>query len=156
MVGEGLGARLRALSNEALARQQLPAAVQWGDHGLLCSHAFKVRKGTDVAWGEYAGGRRQHRLVRDKGDAWSLCESGGRVFGGIADGSLLEWDRSTLEERRRLRCEGQVGDVVCVTACGDLVMISGHNDGCLRVWNMATGGCDHVLRGHTSALWCVA
>ena len=29
-------------------------------------------------------------------------------------------------------------------------------DNCLRVWNTATGGCDHVLRGHKSAVWCVA
>ena len=94
-------------------------------------------------------------MVRDREDAWSLCESGRRVFGGLRDGSLVEWDASTLEERRRLRCEGQVGDVLCMTACGDLV-ISGHDDDCLRVWNTATGGCDHVLRGHTAEVWCVA
>ena len=51
----------------------------------------------------------------------ALCESGGRVFGGLLDGSLVEWDASTLEERQRLRCEGQVGCVFCMTACGDLV-----------------------------------
>ena len=48
---------------------------------------------------------------------WSLCESGGRVFSGLRDGSLLEWDASTLEERWRLtrRCEGRVGAVVTVS-----------------------------------------
>ena len=81
----------------------------------------------------------------------------GRVFGGLRDGSLLEWDASTLEARRRLRCEGKVGAVYCMTACGDLV-ISGHyhDDYCLQVWNTATGGCDHVLRGHTDYVFCVA
>ena len=47
MVGEGLGARLRALANEApLALQQLPAAAWEGQEGgLLCSRAFEPRKG---------------------------------------------------------------------------------------------------------------
>ena len=67
MVGEGLGARLRALAKAALALQQLLAAAQEGS--LLCSRAFEPRTGPDVAWGEYAGGRRQHRVVRDKKDA---------------------------------------------------------------------------------------
>ena len=101
-------------NNEALV-QQLPATIQEGQEGvLLCSRAFEPRKGTDVAWGEYAGGRRQHRLVRDEEDAFALCESVGRMFGGLGDGSLLEWDASTLEERRRLRCEGQVEGVYCM------------------------------------------
>ena len=44
--------------------------------------------------------------------------------------------------------------MICMTACGDLV-ISGHMNFCLRVWNTATGGCDHVLRGHTDAVECI-
>ena len=55
MVGEGQGARLRDLAKAALPLQQLLAAAQEGS--LLCSRAFEPRKGTDVAWGEYAGGR---------------------------------------------------------------------------------------------------
>ena len=79
------------------------------------------------------------------------------MLGGLWDGSLLEWDASTLEEQRRLRCEGRVGAVFCITSCDDLV-ISGHGlpDNCLRVWNTATGGCDHVLQGHTAGIRCVA
>ena len=94
-------------------------------------------------------------MVRRKEDTWPLCESGGRVFGGLLDGSLLEWDASTVEELHGLRCGGQVWAVSCMAACGDLV-ISGHLDGCLRVWNTATGGCDHVLRGHTHTVFCAA
>ena len=51
---------------------------------------------------EYAGGRQQHQLVLDKGDARALCECVGRVFGALLDGSLLEWNVLTLEELRRL------------------------------------------------------
>ena len=84
-------------NNEALV-QQLPATIQEGQEGvLLCSRAFEPRKGTDVAWGEYAGGRRQHRRLQDTEDAVALCESDGCVFGRLMDGSLLECDLSTLE-----------------------------------------------------------
>ena len=92
--------------------------------------------------------------MRDQGDGRVLCESGGRVLGELKDGSLLEWDALTPEELRQLRCEGKVGAVWCMTACGDLVT-TGHEGNCLRVWNTATGGCDHVLR-HTHAVGCVA
>ena len=66
------------------------AAQKGQEGGLLCSQAFEPRKGRDVAWGEYSAGRRQHRLVRYEGDANALCECGGRVFGGLKDGSLRE------------------------------------------------------------------
>ena len=60
-------------------------------------------------------------MVWDEGDAFALCESGGRVFGGLLDGSLRQLDALTLEELQRLRCEGRVGAVERMTACGDLV-----------------------------------
>ena len=85
----------------------------------------------------------------------ALCECGGRVFSRLLDSSLVEWDVSSLEEQQQLRCEGEDGRVHCMTVCGDLV-ITWHDDNCLLVWNTATGGCDHVLRGHTYAVLCVA
>ena len=54
-----------------------------------------------------------------------------------------------------MRCEGRVRGIQCMTACGDVV-ISGHDDGCLRVWNTALGRCDHVLRGHTRIVSCIS
>ena len=84
-----------------------------------------------------------------------LCAKAG---GACSAGLLFEWDASTLEELRRLRCEDDCGPVLSKTACGDLVIASGQDDDdeCLRVWNTATGASDHVLRGHTAAVWCVA
>ena len=151
MVGRRQGALLRDLVDEALRR-----GGRQGDHDVrLCKKAFLRRQGLDVAWGEYAAGGRPCRLVRHEGDVWSQCGSKGRVYGGLSGGDLIEWDQVTLGERQRLRCEGLVGDMYCMTICGDLV-ISGHSDYCLRVWNTATGNCDHVLRGHTSTVWCMA
>ena len=42
-----------------------------------------------------------------------------------------------------------------MTVYGDLA-ISGHKDGSLRGWNIATGGCDHVIRGHDAVVYCIA
>ena len=70
MVGEGLGASLHAPAKAVLAKQQLPAAAQEGS--LMCSRAFEPHKGTDVACGEYAGGKQQHQMVLDEKDVWSL------------------------------------------------------------------------------------
>ena len=92
-------------------------------------------------------------MVRDEGDARVLHECGGSFFGGVFM-DLLQWNASTLEERWRLRCEGQIGALICLTAFGNLV-IGGYSDKCLRVWNTATGGYDHVLRGHAGVVWCV-
>ena len=53
----------------------------------------------------------------------------GDVFDGLADGSVIEWDLSTLPELQRLMCEGHVRIVLCMMACGDLLM-SSHGDCC--------------------------
>jgi WD40 repeat protein/serine/threonine protein kinase len=44
---------------------------------------------------------------------------------------------------------------VSITPDGQKV-ISGSNDGTLRVWDLATGKCEHILRGHTSSVLAVA
>ena len=150
VLGAGQRARLCDLVDQVLSGWELGRK----EDRRLCSKAFLARKGMDVAWGDFAGGRIQHRLVLDKRDVKCLCAGGGRVYGGLANGGIILLDRQSLEERQRLRCEGEVGGVLCMTACGDLV-ISGHEDGCLRVWSLARGACDHVLRGHEKAVHCV-
>ena len=126
MLEEPLGARLNDLALESLALQLKPARDRGrlGD-GLVGGKTFVQRVGLDVAWGDYAGGRRQHRVVR-KEEGNDLFASDGRVFGALTDGSFLVWDESTLEERQRLKSEGEVTATWCVTVCGDLA-ISGHN-----------------------------
>ena len=37
----------------------------------------------------------------------------------------------------------------------DTLLVSAGSDRFLRVWNMTTGECEHVLRGHTSTIRCV-
>ena len=64
----------------------------------------------DVAWGEFAGGRRRHQAMLDENDAFMLCKIGGGVFGGQRDGSGISqlWKSCSI-------------GVQCMTACGDLV-----------------------------------
>ena len=93
--------------------------------------------------------------MRDEQDDVSdLFASDGGVFVALDGGSVLVLDESTLEERQRLRSEGEVAIAWCVTVCGDLA-ISGHLDGSLRGWNIATGGCEHVIRGHDAVVRCI-
>ena len=150
------GAMLRELASEAVLVQHAPASVREGrEYRLLGSRAFSRRKGRGVAWGDYTAGRQQHQVVRDKQDVLYLCESDGLVYGGLASGSVVVWDASTLEERQLLKNEGKVSWATSLTVCGDVV-ISGRKDGKLRVWNKATGRCDHVLRGHMKEVSCLA
>ena len=149
------GARLRDLALESLAVQLKPVDERGRlGGGLMGGKTFVERVGPDVAWGDYARGRWQHRVVREERDVSGLFACDGRIFGALADGSVLAWDQSTLEERQCLRSEGEVASALCVTVCGDLA-ISGHSDGSVRGWNIATGGCDHVIQGHDAAVECV-
>ena len=54
-----------------------------------------------------------------------------------------------------LKTEGKVSWVTSLTVCGD-VLISGHLDRSMCVLNKTTGHCDHVLRGHTGRVTCLA
>ena len=47
-----------------------------------------------------------------------LCESDGRVYGGLKKGSIVVWDASTLEELQVLKTEGEVRGVG-LWQCGD-------------------------------------
>ena len=92
--------------------------------------------------------------MREEQDLREFFASNGRIFGALSDGSVLVWDKSTLEERQRLRSKGKVASALCVTVCGDLA-ISGHNDGSLCGWNIATGCRDHVIQGHDAGVLCI-
>ena len=148
------GTRLRDLADEAL--RQLPGRGPENEeeHEQPSGRAFRQRKGTDLDWEEYDGGRQQPRSVWDQMNISAICCGEWRVFGGLVDGSIIEWDRSTCDVLQRMRCEGRAGRTWCMMVYSDLLVISGHDDGCLRVWNTATGVCDHVLRGHGDDVFC--
>ena len=89
------GAMLRELASEAMAVRLASASVREGrEYRLLGSRAFSRRRSHGVAWGDYAAGRRQHQVVRDKQDVLCLCESDGLVYGGTNGGGMRRRWRS--------------------------------------------------------------
>ena len=72
------GLRLHDLALELLAVQLKPVREreQLGD-GLLGGKTFVQRTGLDVVWRDYAGGRRQYRVVQKEDDVNYLFASDG-------------------------------------------------------------------------------
>jgi WD40 repeat protein len=56
------------------------------------------------------------------------------------------------EPERRLEPEGPRDEVHSLAAWKGR-LISGHDSGQLRVWNVVTGACDQVLEGHTKTVY---
>ena len=77
MVGEGLGAHLRALANEALARQQLPSVVQWGrSMGSCAAQPSSIGIGS-MGW------------CRTRGMPWLCAKAGGACSAGFRMAACL-------------------------------------------------------------------
>ena len=51
------------------------------------------RVGLDVAWGDYAEGRWQHRVVREEEDVNDLLASDWHIFCALTDDSVLVLDK---------------------------------------------------------------
>ena len=74
---------------------------------------------------------------------------------GPEDGSNRVWGGATLEHERTLLDEEDASAVWSLAAWeGNL--ISGHADGVIRAWHVATGVCYRKLEGHTAGVRCLA
>jgi WD40 repeat protein len=97
-----------------------------------------------VRWQEYVGDG-ERRL--DAGQVvWSVAADGDYVIGGLFNGSIGVWSRSTLELTRTLI--GHRDTVRALLFVGGR-LISGSDDRSIRVWDVASGQCEGVLEGHT-------
>lgn len=83
-----------------------------------------------------------------KGDGHSLAV-------GTNDGSIIEWDPSTLTEQRRWSAHSGPIYALCFSPDGQS-LVSGGADRALRVWDSNTGRPDGVLRGHESSVRSLA
>ena len=104
-----------------------------------------------VRWEEYEGGG-ERRLAAGR-VVCSVAAHGGYVSGGLGNGSIKVWSRSTLEEERTLA--GHTGAVMSLLSSG-AKLISGSDDGSIRVWDVAGGRCEGVLVGHTGGVMSLA
>ena len=73
----------------------------------------------------------------------SVAVDGGHVCGGLLDGRIEVWSRSTLEQERTLT--GHKDSLLFVGGW----LVSGSYDRSIRVRDVASGRCEAVLEGHT-------
>jgi F-box and WD-40 domain protein CDC4 len=138
LVGEALG--LKSVGRDEW-RQQLRH---------LDGRAVVGRRG-GVRWEEYVGGG--DRRLDAGGRAGSVAADREYVCGGLDDGRIRVWSRSTLELGRTLPDQGcSVNALLFVGGR----LISGAGDGCIRVWNVGAGRCEGVLKGHTGLVRSLA
>jgi WD40 repeat protein len=145
LLGEGCGglAGLGDLVGEAMVLKRV-GREEWGRQRLrhLDGRAMEGRRG-EVSWEKYLrGGERRLDAGQEVG---SLAADGGYVCGGLHDGSIRVWSRSTLELERTLT--GHRGAVRALLFVGGR-LISGSYDRGIRVWDVASGRCEGVLEGH--------
>ncbi len=126
----------------------------WASRKLryLDAKALLPRREKGVDWEQYAGGgERRHGI----GTAVSALSAHSRKFlcGGLGDGSIVVWNRATLDVERTLA--GHTARVwALLTVEGWL--ISGSSDGRIRVWDVEAGRCEGVLWGHSARVMSLA
>ena len=126
----------------------------WASRRLryLDARALLPRCEKGVDWGKLAGGGERRHAVGPSVTALSVhCRK--FVCGGLGDGTILVWNRATMDVERTL--PGHTARVwALMTVEGRL--ISGSSDGAIRVWDVAAGRCEGVLRGHGGRVMSLA
>ena len=75
---------------------------------------------------------------------------------GSGDGSIFVWGAETLAHERTLRDEEEEGNAVYCLAAWEGRLLSGHDSGAIRVWDVATGVREGALDGHSDIVRCLA
>ena len=141
LVAEALQARASRNRNAAFDLQ------------LLGPKALLHRARTGVKWGDYSegGGR---RLEGHAMNILAVAECEGRVCSASENGSIRIWHRATLAHERTLHHDASNGgsedefyDPVFALVGHGGRLVSGHDDGNLRVWDVLAGECEQVLEG---------
>ncbi len=125
---------------------------------LLGHKAVEDREGLGVRWEEYEEGG-ELRLEGHAGRAFSIVACDEWMCSGSDDGSIRVWSRATGEPERALQADDSDGGVpakVQALAVWGGRLISGHQCGRLRVWDVATAECGQVLAGHAQAVRSLA
>jgi WD40 repeat protein len=129
LVEEALG--LQIMMRDKRGRQQLRH---------LDARSMEPRGG--VRWEQYVGGG--ERLLAAGESVYSVAADDLFVCGGLKNGSIRVWSRSTLEIVRTLT--GHRGPPWALLFVGGR-LVSGSEDESIRVWDVATGRCKGVLEG---------
>ncbi|SDC76950.1 WD40 repeat [Geodermatophilus telluris] len=160
VVTGGTDGRVRVWSSASLEPQlEVPA------HEGRCWAVFSA-DGEDVwTWGEdglvtrvsASDGREEWRLEPGRGEVWSASvdEAGTRIAVGNQDGTVQVVD---VADGASQDLVGHAGAVYAVALSPDgRHVLSGDENGELRLWELGTGGRDvRVLSGHSGAVTAVA
>ena len=145
---------LEEMVREALRLQRV-AREEWGGQQLrhLDGKAVAKRQ-SGVNWARYAAGGGERRLDAGR-PVYSVAADERFVCGGLEDGRILVWSRSTLEPVRTLK--GHSGAVRALLFVRGL-LASGCDDRCIRLWDVtvASGRCEGVLEGHSACVTSLA
>eukprot|EP01132_Coremiostelium_polycephalum_P007905 gene7905-9728_t len=108
-----------------------------------------------------------HKTIKLQGHTdWITCmQFDGKILAtGSWDASLKVWNIETGDCRvlSSLEINSKVGPnagghthgITCVQFQGNR-LISGSSDSTLRIWDLSTGECVHILRGHTDGVSCL-
>ena len=119
---------------------------------VLGRKALEDRVGPGVRWEDYRDGGGLLLGVH-AGNVLAIALCDGRVCRSESwDRPIGVWSRASGQLERTL--EGTDGVHALAVWKGRLV--SGHGSGKLRVWNVATGGCDQVHEGHGHPVYALA
>ncbi|KAK3301986.1 WD40-repeat-containing domain protein [Chaetomium strumarium] len=138
----------------ALTSTSLPATFEGRANArpMLRSYKshFKQRYLVDTAW--RSGGRNVTRnITQDGGVVTSLHLTSKYIIVALDNAKIHVFDT----EGNALRTlQGHVMGVWAMVPWDD-ILVSGGCDRDVRVWDLSTGNCQHVLRGHTSTVRCL-
>jgi WD40 repeat protein len=77
------------------------------------------------------------------------------ILTGLQDGQLQLIEPDTAHAIRHMN--GHTDKINCIVHCTELSrVITGSDDWTARVWNVATGECTHMLKGHKHSIECAA
>lgn len=111
---------------------------------------FKQRYLVDAAW--KSGGKNISKsITHDAGVVTSLHLTDKYIIVALDNAKIHVFDTQGTQLRT---LQGHVMGVWAMVPWDD-VLVSGGCDRDVRVWDLNTGGCKHVLRGHTSTVRCL-
>jgi WD40 repeat protein len=170
MVGSEDGEWMAGVVAEALRAKAARREGAVFEFEALGRKALEDRVGLGVRWEEYReGGELRLGGHEGPGAISAIVAWDGRVCSGSFGGSIRVWSRASGEHERTLQAndadeEDADSDYdgfvrprgVNALALWEGRLISGHESGKLRVWNVATGECDQVLEGHAREVYALA
>lgn len=111
---------------------------------------FKKKYMVESAWNK--GGRcTQKHVTPDQGVVTSLHLTPKYIVVALDNAKIHVYDTNGGNQKT---LQGHVMGVWAMVPWDDM-LVSGGCDREVRVWNMATGECTHLLRGHTSTVRCL-